>query len=123
MVTDWKWMNAGTTGDSANWKSRPLAAYAVRVGLRLLPFLLVTFVAWRVHLVLGPAGSRLEAVATWAALSAASTAAIIGIDRSTRRLLPLATLLKLSIRVPRRGSVAIPDSIEARNHQGPGSAR
>lgn len=93
-------MDTETTTDSASWQSRPLAAAVLRVSIRLLPFLLVTFVALQVHLFLGPVGSPIEAVATWAALSVASTFAIIGIDHATRRLLPLASLLKLSIVFP-----------------------
>ncbi len=93
-------MDAEPTEKSASWTARPFAATILRLSLRLLPFSLVTVAAWRVHVLIGPASSRLQAVLTWAALSVASTAAIIGIDRWTRRILPLATLLKLSVVFP-----------------------
>jgi len=93
-------MEAETTDTAASWTARPLAAAVLRLSLRLIPFLLVTLAAWRVHVYLGPSSSRLQAVATWAAMSVVSTIAIIGIDRWTRRLLPLSTLLKLSIVFP-----------------------
>ncbi|NIR39345.1 MAG: hypothetical protein GWN79_18395, partial [Actinobacteria bacterium] len=82
------------------WKSRPLAARVLRVAIVAVPLVLVVFGAWQVNRALGPAANLTEAIARWAALSVLSTLVLVGIDRGARRVLPLATLLHLSIVFP-----------------------
>ena len=60
----------------------------------------VIFVHVASQLVAAPSGSTVLYVAWWVGLSALATVVLIGIDRVTRRLLPLAALLKLALVFP-----------------------
>ena len=60
----------------------------------------VAFVHVASQIIGPPSGSALLHVAWWVGLSAGATVVLIGIDRLTRRLLPLAALLKLALVFP-----------------------
>ncbi|MEZ5167760.1 MAG: HD domain-containing protein, partial [Acidimicrobiales bacterium] len=94
-----------------SWNRRPWLSRTVRLGAHAIPFVVVTAIIWRVHRWLGPPAGLLEAVVRWTALSAASTFALIGLDRVARRILPLATLLQMSLifpdEAPSRFSIAL----------------
>lgn len=84
----------------AEWRGRPWLARTARLTILAVPFGIVILMAWQVNQALGPPVTVLEAVARWAALSVVSTIALVAIDRGARRLLPLSTLLQLSIVFP-----------------------
>ena len=83
------------------WEPRPGFAASVRAFALLAPIAAsVVFVHFASRVVGAPSGSALAHVAWWIGLSAAATLVLIGIDRLTRRLLPLAALLKLALVFP-----------------------
>lgn len=82
------------------WRSRPALARLARLGMLGVPFLAVVAGAWKLNSLLGPAGSVIEALARWSALSVVSTIVLVGIDRVARQMVPLTALLQLSIVFP-----------------------
>ena len=83
------------------WEPRPGVAALVRSFALLAPIAAsVLFVHVASQIVGAPSGSALRHVVWWIGLSASATAVLIGIDRLTRRLLPLAALLKLALVFP-----------------------
>jgi HD-GYP domain-containing protein (c-di-GMP phosphodiesterase class II) len=97
-------------GSGSGWSSRPLAATGVRALVLLVPLACAVGAAVAfARLVERPAGS--VQVVWWAALFAVSSAVLAGIERASRRLLPLETLLRLSLvfpdRAPSRFRVAL----------------
>ena len=83
------------------WEGRPWVAALVRAFVLVAPIVAsVLFVHVASQLVSPPSGSTLLYVAWWVGLSALATLVLIGIDRLTRRLLPLAALLKLALVFP-----------------------
>jgi putative nucleotidyltransferase with HDIG domain len=84
------------------WRERPVAATCLRLLALALPMaagLVVTAVLRRV--MPAPRGT-LDVVTRWIVLIGSSGIAVFAVDRIARRLLPLATLLKLSVVFPDR---------------------
>jgi putative nucleotidyltransferase with HDIG domain len=90
------------SGESGTrWVGRPWVAGLVRAFVLVAPIVAsVIFVHVASQLVAPPSGSTVLYVAWWVGLSALATVVLIGIDRVTRRLLPLAALLKLALVFP-----------------------
>jgi putative nucleotidyltransferase with HDIG domain len=89
------------SGDATRWEARPRLAALLRAFVLLAPIAVsVAFVHIASTLIRPPGGTTLTHVAWWVGLSAAATVVLIGIDRLTRRLLPLAALLKLALVFP-----------------------
>ena len=89
-------------GDQQQWRALPRTAWL----LRALSWVVPIFVSVAVTTAAGrwvPQPERTaEVVAWWVALSAIATGVLYGVDRVTRRLLPLAALFKLSLVFPDR---------------------
>ena len=84
------------------WNSRPLQAMALRTASFAIP--LVASIAAGIaaaRLLPEPSGLA-ETLLWWLVVIAASSLVMTGVDRFTRRLLPLAALLKLSMLFPDR---------------------
>ena len=83
------------------WQPRPGFAALLRAFVLIAPIAAsVAFVHVASQIIGPPSGSWLVHVTWWVGLSAAATIVLIGIDRLTRRLLPLAALLKLALVFP-----------------------
>ena len=80
--------------------SRPLVALVIRVCIRLGPIVIVSALAWMVHLSLGRPITRSDAIVRWATLAIVSMAALSWLDKLTRRFIPLAVLFKISLVFP-----------------------
>ncbi|MEM7140721.1 MAG: HD-GYP domain-containing protein [Actinomycetota bacterium] len=97
--------------DDRRWRGRPWLSRSVRIAAHAIPFVIVSVAIWQVHAAMPAPASGVEAVARFVAFSAASTIALLGLDRLARRVLPLATLLQLSLifpdEAPSRFSIAI----------------
>jgi HD-GYP domain-containing protein (c-di-GMP phosphodiesterase class II) len=96
-----------TVGTESRWVARPILAACVRVAALLVPTLAGAAAGVTADALLT---ERLPTLAALAIALAVSAAGAIGVERVARRLLPLATLLKLSLvfpdRVPSRYRVA-----------------
>jgi putative nucleotidyltransferase with HDIG domain len=89
------------TSDATRWEPRPGLAALLRAFALIAPIAAsVAFVHVASRLISPPGGGTLMHVAWWVGLSAAATVVLIGIDRLTRRLLPLTALLKLALVFP-----------------------
>ena len=82
------------------WVGRPWAARTVRVLVYLVPFVASVAVAFLLGSVLPAAPTKLWTVARFLGIALTSTVALILVDRLTRRLLPLAALLDLTLLFP-----------------------
>jgi HD-GYP domain-containing protein (c-di-GMP phosphodiesterase class II) len=89
---------ASVTG--ARWRARPRLARALRVVAAGLPLLASIVVVRITGPWLPPAHGFGELVATWVVLCLIGTATMAVVDRGTRRLLPLAALLRVSLVFP-----------------------
>ncbi len=84
------------------WEARPVSAAALRTAVFVAPIVAsMAYVYVASHVVPKPA-ERPFFIAWWLGLSATATLVVIGIDKVTRRLLPLAALFKLSLVFPDR---------------------
>ena len=80
---------------------RPGLAALLRAFVLIAPIAAsVAFVHVASSLISPPGSGTLMHVAWWVGLSAAATVVLIGVDRLTRRLLPLTALLKLALVFP-----------------------
>src|SRR3954454_9383709 len=87
--------------EARRWEPRPRLAALLRAFVLIAPIAAsVAFVHIASSLISPPGGGTLMHVAWWVGLSAAATVVLIGIDRLTRRLLPLTALLKLALVFP-----------------------
>jgi putative nucleotidyltransferase with HDIG domain len=83
------------------WQPHPLVAALLRGFVLITPILAsVAFVHVASAVVPAPTGFALPHIAWWIGISAAAMVVLIAIDRLTRRLLPLAALLKLALVFP-----------------------
>ena len=85
----------------ARWQARPGLAGTIRLIALCGPVGVSLAVVYGASRVLGPpAGSLALYIAWWAGLSAAATISLVGVARLSRRLLPLAALMRLSLVFP-----------------------
>ena len=92
-----------TAQDSAaRWRARPLQAGLLRLTAVVVPLASSVLAGVLVGSVLPRSHSWVGALASWLTVIVVSTIVLFGIDRLTRRLLPIATLLKLSMLFPDR---------------------
>lgn len=93
------------------WTGRPWAARSIRALVYLVPFTASVVVAVLLGRVVPPGSSWPWTVLRFVGIAVVSTLALIGVDRITRRLLPLAALLDLTLlfpdQAPSRYKVAI----------------
>ena len=95
------------------WRQRPRLAATLRAVVVVAPVLLSVVAAWAVSRALPPVtglGSRFWHLAV---LVAVSSAALVAVDRVLRRLLPLVTLLELSMLFPEQAPSRIKVAREA----------
>ena len=86
---------------ASRWSGHPIQARVLRVGLYLAPLVgSIVFVHFASQVVSAPTGSLLLFLAWWLGLSVLATGVLVVIDRTTRKLLPLAALLKLTLVFP-----------------------
>lgn len=95
-------MPTSATGDGARWVPHPVRAAALRVAAVVIPVLVAVAVGALVGALLPPAHTLRGVLLQWTAVLGASTLAAVLVERLTRRLLPIATLLKLSMLFPDR---------------------
>ncbi len=84
------------------WRQRPAVAAIVRAGIFCLPIAASITTAWAVQRALPPASGWADRAWHLGILVAVSTLVLLVVDRTGRRLLPLATLLDLSMLFPDR---------------------
>ena len=90
-----------STETLTRWEPRPAVAALLRAFALIAPIAAsVAFVHFVSQIIGPPSGSALRHVVWWVGLSAGATVVLVGIDRLTRRLLPLAALLKLALVFP-----------------------
>ena len=98
------------TGEQNRWRARPVVAGTLVVAVFAVPILFSIVVAWLLGQAWSPAATTAGSVGRWLVILALSTLVYLGGDRVTRRILPLAVLLKMGMifpgRAPRRLSVA-----------------
>ena len=87
---------------ATRWRARPVLAGAIRAAAFVVPLGASIITGIALGAILPRAGSWPVAVLFWAFVIATSTVALFVVDRLTRRLLPVATLLKLSMLFPDR---------------------
>ena len=86
---------------AGRWGGRPWLAASLRLAAQAIPIALSVGVVYAASsLVPAPAGSPAGLIAWWAALSALATLVFVVVGNVSRRLLPLAALLKLSLVFP-----------------------
>ncbi len=95
-------MKESNTPDARHWQSRPVWSSLIRLLAFTVPLVASVIVGSVVGRLLPTPDTALELVGWWAAVLAASTVAVIGTDRWARKLLPLATLMRLSMIFPDR---------------------
>lgn len=91
-----------TADEARRWRQRRGRAAAVRFWVVGAPVLASVATAWGVHRLLPPVSGLLARGGYLLVLLAVSTLVLVVVDRLTRRLLPLATLLELSLLFPDR---------------------
>ncbi|HET6683725.1 MAG TPA: HD domain-containing phosphohydrolase [Gaiella sp.] len=93
--------NGLTAAAAPGWHARPRIATAIRLLALCGPVAVSVAVVYLASRVVGPpSGSRLSYIGWWAGLSVAATAALVVAGRLSRRLLPLAALMRLSLVFP-----------------------
>ncbi|PKW27437.1 Ig-like domain-containing protein [Phycicoccus duodecadis] len=88
--------------DSRQWQPHPVRAAALRALAFALPLVVSIGVGILVGALMPVPSSTSTLVLWWAAVLSSSTVAVYAADRVTRRVLPLATLMRLSILFPDR---------------------
>ena len=73
--------DVSTPVETPQWEARPALAVPLRVAITVVPIVVVTLAAWRIHLALGPPDVFIDGVARWVALSTGCTVAIRLLDR------------------------------------------
>jgi hypothetical protein len=84
------------------WRARPVLAASIRVAAFVVPLGASILTGIAIGSVLPRAHSWPLTLLAWALVIATSTVALFAVDRLTRKLLPVATLLKLSMLFPDR---------------------
>jgi hypothetical protein len=93
-------MGTGGAATIGTWTARPLAARALTVVVHAIPVAIsLAWTAAIARLVERPAGLG-ETVVWWISIAGTATIVLAAADRLTRRLLPLAVLLRLSLAFP-----------------------
>ncbi len=93
-------MSANSRIDNRRWRSHPVRAGVIRAVVFVVPVLVSIGVGILVARILPTPQTTLELIAWWVTVLVASTIAVFGTDRWARRLLPLATLMRLSMLFP-----------------------
>jgi hypothetical protein len=86
----------------ARWEAQPVRAALLRAAAFAVPLGLSVAAGVTVGALLPRSRSLVGAIACWTVVLVVSTLVLRGVDRWTRRLLPVATLLKLSMLFPDR---------------------
>ena len=93
------------------WSGRPLLSRMLRVAIIALPIAVSFITAWLLTSLTPVPTTIAGAAVRWVLIAAASTVVLVTVQRLTRRLAPLATLLALSLtfpdRAPQRFRVAL----------------
>jgi putative nucleotidyltransferase with HDIG domain len=86
--------------ERGRWRRRSVSAAALRLGVLCGPVVMSFAAAYGVHRLLPPVASHLDRVWHLALLVGVSSVALLVVDRLGRRVLPLVTLLDLSMLFP-----------------------
>jgi putative nucleotidyltransferase with HDIG domain len=89
-----------SVGDARHWHARPAHAFLIRALVFALPVAASIGVGVAAGELLPHPATRAHVVLWWIALLALSTAGLYAADKLARRLLPLATLMRLSMLFP-----------------------
>jgi putative nucleotidyltransferase with HDIG domain len=89
-----------TVDDARHWHARTTYAFLIRAAAFALPIAVSIAIGIVVSNLLPHPGSRAGIVLWWLALMGVSTLALYAADKVARRLLPLATLMRLSMLFP-----------------------
>ncbi len=92
--------SAAADGGAERWRARPKAALAIRIALRIAPFAASVGASFVLALWWRRPPGVLAGAGWWLALMAVGTAALVVVERIARRLLPLSTLLRMSLTFP-----------------------
>ena len=87
---------------SQRWRGRPVHSLLLQIFVFAIPVVASVAAATAVSAMLPRPETTLQFVLWWAGLTAIALIALAGVDRLARKLLPLATLLKLSMVFPDR---------------------
>ena len=102
---------------SNRWSGRPLASRMLRVGIVAVPVVASFATAWTLSSLTAVPSTFAGAALRWLLVAAAATVVLLAVERLTRRLAPLATLLALSLtfpdRAPSRFRVALQQQLDA----------
>ena len=90
----------GNHAEPQAWESHPRAAFALKAVVLTAPIVLSAASSWAMSQVLPAPPDLWAMVVWWLVLSVTATAVLYGADRVARRLLPLSTLLTLSLVFP-----------------------
>ena len=89
------------TGSRTNqWVERPWAARSIRIAVYAVPLALSIGTSFALTSLLDAPLSMLWSVLRWSLIVVLSTGVLVGTERISRRLMPLATLFKLSLAFP-----------------------
>jgi len=91
-----------TEARSERWEGRPIRSLLLRAFVYLVPIVASVVAALGISRVLPRPQSMAELVGWWIVLTALSTIVLVVVERLSRRLLPLASLYKLSLLFPDR---------------------
>jgi HD-GYP domain-containing protein (c-di-GMP phosphodiesterase class II) len=89
-----------TRREAGRWTGRPWIARGIRIAVHVVPFAASVVVAWRLSSLLPTVTTVPSAIVRWLLIAAVSTLVMIAVDRVTRRALPLAALLSLTLAFP-----------------------
>ncbi len=106
-------MHQHDDGELGRWRRRAHQAAALRLAVLCGPVVTSFAAAYGVHRLLPPVASNLDRVWHLVVLVAVSTLALLVVDRLGRRLLPLVTLLDLSMLFPDRAPSRVKVAREA----------
>ncbi|MEZ5222270.1 MAG: HD-GYP domain-containing protein [Ilumatobacteraceae bacterium] len=92
--------NAADRTEGGRWNGRPWSARGVRAAVMFVPFVASVLTAYAASLLVPPATTTTWMVLRLVVIAAGATLSLRLLDRLMRRLLPLATLLDLTLHFP-----------------------
>ena len=95
-----KLMLGRTESPVQRWRAHPVASRLVRVAMLVLPFVTAMIVAYTLSMLVPGMSSTPGTIVRWVGIIVTATAAMRVAERCARRLLPLSTLLELTLVFP-----------------------
>jgi hypothetical protein len=82
------------------WRARPLAAFILRALIFVVPIVASVVTSYLVARAWSSPGGIVAGLGWWAALIVCGSASMLAVDRAAKRLLPLSTLLRMTLVFP-----------------------